>query len=246
MYTTTYCSAFPGPVTTFSPSKGGLCSLAQVGSLDMSIGFIFGGVPVYVTLPSIVPAGAGPTLATATVKANRTGSRTYLACITTLLRGCITDEKSRALRHLLPNWFEGVRMALQPCLKGGQLRRFEGYLQGAQEVHQIPSLFGFDVVRKRGHGRSVKPRHKNTVEILVGRAALEPLARREIVRPNRISLGVGKCQGGGAIPAAFGSMALPALYFVKQLPPMQNALDGRRGFWRNGDRCAGLLGLPSR
>jgi hypothetical protein len=40
---------------------GVVCCLAQVGSFDMSIGFIFGGVPVYVTLPEIdaFPAGAG-------------------------------------------------------------------------------------------------------------------------------------------------------------------------------------------
>jgi hypothetical protein len=34
---------------------GGLCSFWQYGSFDISIGFIFGGVPVKVTFPVIVP-----------------------------------------------------------------------------------------------------------------------------------------------------------------------------------------------
>ena len=59
MYTTTYSRALPGPVTTVSVITGVACCLAQVGSFAMSIGFIFGGVPVYVTVPLIVPAPAG-------------------------------------------------------------------------------------------------------------------------------------------------------------------------------------------
>src|SRR5207247_3884094 len=69
MYTSTQRSVFPGPVTTFSVSTGApACWVTQLGSFAMSIGFIFGGVPVYVTLPLMVPAapggrgGAAPTL----------------------------------------------------------------------------------------------------------------------------------------------------------------------------------------
>src|SRR5438874_3354548 len=60
MYTTTQRRLLPGPVTTFSVSTGAAaCAVAQLGSLAISIGFIFGGVPVYVTLPLMVPAARG-------------------------------------------------------------------------------------------------------------------------------------------------------------------------------------------
>src|SRR5271154_4049914 len=59
MYTTTHCKVFPGPVETFWVITGVACCLAQVGSLDMSIGFILAGVPVYVTFPVIEPPPAG-------------------------------------------------------------------------------------------------------------------------------------------------------------------------------------------
>src|SRR5271155_20365 len=59
MKTTTHCSVFPGPVATFSVITGVVCCLAHEGSLDISIGFIFIGVPVYVTLPVMDPEPAG-------------------------------------------------------------------------------------------------------------------------------------------------------------------------------------------
>src|SRR5208337_4903821 len=55
-YTTTLSNALLGPVTTVSTVTGVACCLAQVGSLDMSMGFCLAGVPVYVTLPLTVPA----------------------------------------------------------------------------------------------------------------------------------------------------------------------------------------------
>ena len=60
MYTTTQRRLLPGPGTTFSVNTGAAaCAVAQLGSFAMSIGFIFGAVPVYVTLPLIAPALAG-------------------------------------------------------------------------------------------------------------------------------------------------------------------------------------------
>ena len=56
MYTTTHSRALPGPVTTLSFITGVACCFAQDGSLAMSIGRIFGGVPVNVTVPLTVPA----------------------------------------------------------------------------------------------------------------------------------------------------------------------------------------------
>src|SRR4030081_14493 len=58
-YTTTFCSVLPAPVTTVSVVIGVACCLAQLGSLDISIGFCLAGVPSYVTLPLTVPP-AGP------------------------------------------------------------------------------------------------------------------------------------------------------------------------------------------
>src|ERR1700692_552653 len=59
MYTTTNCKALSGPVATFSVITGVACCLAQDGSFAISIGFIFGGVPVYVTFPEMLPLGGG-------------------------------------------------------------------------------------------------------------------------------------------------------------------------------------------
>ena len=60
MYTTTHSRVFPGPVATFSvDDRRVACCFAQEGSLDISMGFIFIGVPVYVTLPVIEPEPAG-------------------------------------------------------------------------------------------------------------------------------------------------------------------------------------------
>src|SRR5580658_1836474 len=55
-YTTTLSNALLAPVTTVSTFMGVACCLAQLGSLDMSIGFMWAGVPVKVTLPLTVPA----------------------------------------------------------------------------------------------------------------------------------------------------------------------------------------------
>jgi hypothetical protein len=56
MYTTTFPRVFSGPVTTVSVITGVACCFAQEGSLAMSIGRIFGGVPVKVTFPVMPPA----------------------------------------------------------------------------------------------------------------------------------------------------------------------------------------------
>src|SRR5208282_860572 len=55
-YTTTLSKALLAPVTTVSTFMGVACCLAQLGSLDMSMGFMWAGVPVKVTLPLTVPA----------------------------------------------------------------------------------------------------------------------------------------------------------------------------------------------
>ena len=55
----------PAPVTTFSVITGVGCWLAQLGSFAMSIGFIFGGVPVKVTVAADRCRRAAPARASA-------------------------------------------------------------------------------------------------------------------------------------------------------------------------------------
>src|SRR5216117_2995116 len=72
-------------VSTGAPA----CWVTQLGSFAMSIGFIFGGVPVYVTLPLMVPAapggrgGAAPTMLAdrASPPVMRTVARTAMECV---------------------------------------------------------------------------------------------------------------------------------------------------------------------
>src|SRR4029077_20723943 len=54
-YTTTFSNAFSGPVTTVSAATGLAYCFAQLGSMDMSMGCGFAGVPSHLTPPLIVP-----------------------------------------------------------------------------------------------------------------------------------------------------------------------------------------------
>src|SRR5438046_8494723 len=103
MYTSTQRSVFPGPVTTFSVSTDApACWVTQLGSFAMSIGFIFGGVPVYVTLPLMVPAapggpgGAAPTMLAdrASPPVMRTVARTAMECVR--ISSLLPSSKTRA------------------------------------------------------------------------------------------------------------------------------------------------------
>src|SRR5580704_1678532 len=64
----------------------------------------------------------------------------------------------------------------------------QSYLQGAQEMHQIPCVVGLDHVRERRHRRSIEAGHEDAVQISVGVAAHEPVARGKIKRLDRIAL----------------------------------------------------------
>src|SRR6202041_3029620 len=61
-------------------------------------------------------------------------------------------------------------------------------LQGAQEMHQVPCVVGLDHIGKRRHRRSVEAGHEDPVQIAVGIAAHEALARGKIERLDRITL----------------------------------------------------------
>src|SRR6266404_5391946 len=105
-------------------------------------------------------------------------------------------------------------------------------------MHQVPSVFRFDDVRKRRHRRAVEAGHENLIEIMVGCAALEAGAFGKIVGPNRLFVAVRKRGGGGTIAAAFGAMALPAFQLSVELFAMLDALERKCRLRRNGDRVA--------
>src|SRR5439155_1795914 len=63
MYTTTFFKPPSAPATTFSVVTGfALCTAAQAGSFDMSIGLWWGAVPSSLTVPAIPPSGGGAAL----------------------------------------------------------------------------------------------------------------------------------------------------------------------------------------
>src|ERR1700739_4021126 len=85
IYTTTFSSAFPGPVTTFSNDTGFEYCFAQLGSWDMSIVLGFAGVPSNLTWPLAVPFPGRADVIVMTVKTAPTATMSFLACIVPLL-----------------------------------------------------------------------------------------------------------------------------------------------------------------
>src|SRR5438132_8290269 len=185
MYTTTQRSVFPGPVTTFSVNTGAAaCWVTQLGSFAMSIGFIFGGVPVYVTLPLMVPAApagaAGTTMAgltSAPVTSAVTRTETECVRIRRPLYGKdrFTDSPPAPAPTPRPTRTDGLELRgvrRQPCLPERGLGGLQG-LQRPEKVHQVPGVRRLEVVGKRGHGGAVESRHEDLVQVLVGDAAHE-------------------------------------------------------------------------
>src|SRR5258708_29400357 len=78
--------ASPGPTTTVSVVIGVGCSFAQLGSLDMSIGFCFAGVPSYVALPAIdAPLGTAEIIADEATRAAPTNKISLILMLFVLL-----------------------------------------------------------------------------------------------------------------------------------------------------------------
>src|SRR5271170_1662676 len=117
----------------------------------------------------------------------------------------------------------------QPCFLSAQR------LQSPQEMHEVPGVIRLDHIGKRRHRRTIKTSHENAIEILIGLAALETRARREVVRADRIVLAVGERCRGGAIPMPGWAMTLPAFQLLEKLSSMEDAFDGHGRFCRNVD-----------
>ena len=87
------------------------------------------------------------------------------------------------------------------------------YLQRAQEMHQIPSVVGLNVVGERGHRGAVHAGHENLIDIGICGTAFESGVSpsvAEIVRADRLILAVGEGRGRRAISFALRAVALPA------------------------------------
>ena len=63
-------------------------------------------------------------------------------------------------------------------------------LQRPQIVHQVPGVFGLNLVAERGHRRAVQTGHEDLVQVLVGFSRLEPRSGREIVGANRFIVAI--------------------------------------------------------
>ena len=69
-------------------------------------------------------------------------------------------------------------------LEQGTLRAFTVYLQSTQKMNKVPRIIGLNDVSKRRHRGAINAGHKDTVDILIGGAALEARTFREIIGPD--------------------------------------------------------------
>src|SRR6266849_2557486 len=121
------------------------------------------------------------------------------------------------------------------------------YLQSTQVVDQVPGVVGLDNIRERRHGRAVQTSHENTIEVLIGDAALETRivsCRGEIVRTDGLIFAVGEGRGRRSITVALLAMALPAFHLLEQVVATADTGNINRGLGRNLDRLAWFFGLP--
>src|SRR6266571_7881727 len=145
MYTTTQRSELPGPVTTVSVVIGVGCSFTHAGSFAMSMGFIFGGVPVKVTRPLMAPALAAAPITcdrTSTPSTSTTAAEINLGGVR--IGGSLLNERGMQSAASLPTaaWsdrLELTRMRRQPRLPEHGLRCLQR-LHRSEEVDQIPGL----------------------------------------------------------------------------------------------------------
>src|SRR6266478_256017 len=127
-----------------------------------------------------------------------------------------------------------------------KLRALVGDLQRAEKMNQVPGLFRLDHVGERRHWRAVQPGHKNFVEVMVGRTALEARAHCEIVGTNRLIVAIGQGRCRRAIAASFRAMALPALQLLEKLLAVLNRFDTELRLGWDINRITGLFALETR
>ena len=126
----------------------------------MSIGFIFGGVPVNVTLPATVPPALvmrfGARAIVASAHSADAGNELHSHRNTTFRERESTEAITRP-PDFGPNRLELTRVRGEPRLPEHRLRRAQR-LQRAEIVHEIPALIALDVVGERGHGSAIETR----------------------------------------------------------------------------------------
>src|SRR5580658_9165581 len=111
---------------------------------------------------------------------------------------------------------------------------------------QVPSLFGLDVVGKRGHGRAVQTGHENSVNVAIRIAALWPGSLGKVEGCDRPAEIILKGRGGRSIGLAEHAMALPALHSGENFSPRFDAVGCDFRFRRNRDWSPRLLAHPAR
>src|ERR1700737_4758032 len=108
-------------------------------------------------------------------------------------------------------------------------------------MHQVPSFFGLNDVRKRRHGSPVQTGHENLVEILVGGSAFEACTNGEIVWTYRLVVAISERRGRGTIAPSFRAMAFPTFELLEKFLTMLDAVNGELRLRRHGNRITGLV-----
>ena len=142
-------------------------------------------------------------------------------------------------------WLLGFRVFATLGLPEGEFGAGMPNLEGAEVVHKIPGILGFDDVGERRHRRTVETGHEDTVEILVRGAALKAIVGVEIVGLDGLVSGVGKRGSGRAITAAFLAVTLPTFEFLVELLAVFHAFERELRFGRNVDGRSGFVGGPA-
>src|SRR5271170_7358710 len=113
-------------------------------------------------------------------------------------------------------------------------------------MNQVPCVVRLDHVCKGRHWRTVKAGHEDPVEIAVGIAAHESVARRKIKRLDGIALAVGQRRSRWAIGITRRAMALPALQLLEEFAAVQDAFDSDGSFRWDVQSGTGLFFGPAR
>src|SRR5215469_4276763 len=106
-------------------------------------------------------------------------------------------------------------------------------------MHQIPSLVRLDVFEVGRHRCSIETCHENTVKVPVGLAALEALARGEVVGHDGTLFAVGERGGGRPVSASLLPVALPTFQLLVKLLAARNTLSSVRGLCGDRHRSGG-------
>src|SRR5579872_2825661 len=119
-------------------------------------------------------------------------------------------------------------------------------LQSSQVEHQVPGLIRLDVVRERRHRGAVQTCHEDSVDVLIGAAALRPRTFRKVIGNDRTAKIIRQGGGRWAIAHALNAVTLPALHLAEDLFTIFDSVGSDLGLRGNLDGSSGLLFLPTR